>query len=228
MIGGEARQGVHLILSGHSLEQMRFDVPDADIVRHVLDGGGKITRLDVAVNIFDGELSPRQVAAAFETGKVQTPAHSGLLLRGIREQNEGFTLGSRTSERYLRCYDKAAEQKLSDCRWLRIELELKKRRANTLASVLARTPNTRSVINRAIEDFFKMPDNRELEEVLRDTAGPFPQENRKMTKTYEWLMNQVAPAMARYALEHPDEDIESAFLTAYSLAKIRMDKTTEK
>ena len=56
-----------------------------------------------------------------------------------------------------------------------------------------------------------MSGSEEYDEALRDQRGALPSESRKVTDRYKWLMEQVAPALAREQAEHPDHDVIGAF-----------------
>lgn len=218
LFGGEKRLGTHLVLSGQALANIRrAGLTDRELCQYALTNDGKLTRLDVAINLYEANLSPQELAFSFEKGALSSPAHSGLLMTGVRSQGQTFVLGSGSSDRYLRAYDKAAEQGIPDMRWLRIELELKKWRARGLAHVISIEENTRGVINRAVGDYLKMPDNEELSQALSDQAGDIPQEGRKLHDTLKWLGDQVAPAMAQYQVSHPDEDVLGWLTVVYGV-----------
>lgn len=213
--GGE-QQGEHLILSGDTMAAYRAaGYTDRELCQHVLDRDGKLTRLDLAVDIWDGKLTPAVFAQAYAERRLRTPAKSGKRIYGINDTSDGFYLGSRHSDRFMRIYDKAAEQALPGQAWLRLELQLKDARAHGVAYVISNEENTRCVVNRAIGDFIQMDDD-ELNGVLADQSDPLPQEGRKLHDTLRWLLEQVAPAAARFQAEHPDEEVLDAFLAVYN------------
>lgn len=224
---GEERQGIHLLATGETLATARSrGVTDRELCQHVLDREGRLARLDLAIDIWDGSLTPAIFAEAYAEGRLRTPAKSGKRIFGIHDTSDGFYLGSRTSERYFRAYNKAAEQGTPDMKWLRLELELKNDRANGVAHVLASEDNTRCVVNRAIGDFIQMDDD-ELNGVLADQSGPLPQEGRKFHNTLRWLLEQVMPAAAKFQVEHPDEDVLEAMLAVYN-SELKKRSGTEK
>jgi DNA relaxase NicK len=219
MLDGDTRQGVHLVMSGSALTLAReMGVTDRELCNHVVNNDGKVARLDVAINVYEGNLTPVQMARAYEQGSVKTPARHGSLIQDIKTPGSDFRLGSRSSERYFRAYDKAAEQHVDHVAWLRLELELKKLRARALADTIASETNTRGVINHAIRDYVQMSDNDEFEQATSEQAGEIPSQNRKLHNTLKWLIDVVAPSMARYQSEHPDEDIEAILHTSFKNA----------
>jgi len=216
LMNGAERQGVHCVMSGQALDNLRTDgQTDKSLCVHIIAHGGRASRLDAALNLHGGSMTIDDLAEAYRKGSLKTPARSGKHVKGINANDNGLYLGNRSSERFLRAYDKNAEQNIVDGEaWLRLELECKKLRARALVQVIAEHDSTRTVINSAIQEFVDMPGENELNEALRDQGAEIPTRPRKMTDTYRWLMEQVAPAMARYISDHPEEDVELAFWTA--------------
>lgn len=218
LMDGDERQGVHLVLTGETLAQTRTaGITDRAICHHVTANDGKLTRLDVAIDIFAGKLTVGDFARAYTAGRLKSPAKGATHLERLTEPDETFYLGSRASERFFRAYNKGAQMGADDTNWLRLELELKKARANGVAQAIVAEDNTRRVINRAIGDFVQMTDSEELNEVLNDQSDPLPAEGRKLHNTMRWLLEQVAPAVARYQLEHPDENVQDTLASAIAL-----------
>lgn len=217
LTNGDERQGIHLVMPGEALSNSRSTgVTDRQLCQYVTENNGTLTRLDVAIDIMEGKLTAGELAKAYAEGCLKTPAKGATHVKRILEPDETFYLGSRSSERFFRAYNKGAQVGILDMNWLRLELELKKVRANGVAHAIAGEQNTRSVINRAIGDYVTMPGNNEFNSVLSDKSGPMSQEGRKLHSTYKWLMEIVAPAMARYQADHMTEDVWQAFLTVYT------------
>lgn len=216
LLNGSESQGVHCVLSGQALENLRIDgQTDRSLCQHIISREGRASRLDAAINLHGGQMTVDDLAEAYRKGDLKTPARAGKHIKGINATDNGLYLGNRQSERCLRAYDKNAEQRIVDEEaWLRLELECKKLRARALVNVIATEENTRAVINSAIQEFVDMPGENELNTALADQGVKIPTRPRKMTDTYRWLIEQVAPAMARYIVEHPGDDVEIAFWTA--------------
>jgi DNA relaxase NicK len=223
---GSLQQGTHVVMGGQALSNIRdLGVSDRELCQHVLERGGKVARIDLAINLHGAELTVDDLATALKEKRLKTPARGGKHIKGIDKPDNGLYIGGRQSERCFRAYDKNAEQHIVDAEaWLRLELECKKARARAVTAAVAQHDNTRTVINKAIGDYVSFPENGEYSAALADNDAIIPQVPRKLTETYRWLLEQVAPAMARYQSEHPDEDIETAFLTVYRLHLERLNK----
>lgn len=214
MLNGTDAQGVHLTLPGSALAALRdIGLTDRALCQHVVDNGGRLARLDVAVNIHDGQLTPQDIHDAYIEGRAKTRAKSGLRHLRLLKPGDTLALGNRQSERYFRAYDKRAETHTEGKPWLRLELECKKRHAQSLADALASQDNTRAVINRAVKSYLDLPGMEEYQAALSDSSATIPEVPRKLTNTMAWLIEQVAPAMVNYEREHANVDT-LAILTA--------------
>jgi len=104
---------------------------------------------------------------------------------------------------------------------------LRDRFAGGILGAIAQHDNTRCVINAAIGGFVSMPDNPELTDALSDNNADIPPEPRQIHSTFRWLMEQVAPAMARYQQEHPEGDVLAALEAVYRAELGRRATTDE-
>lgn len=207
---GEERQGVHVVMSGEPLLALReMGITDREMSAHVVGMGGKVARLDVAIDIFGGALRPGDLEAAYLAGEVNTPARSGVRVYGVNVDgpSDTFYLGSRTSERFLRFYAKGVPVMGQQQVYMRLELELKKLRAQGVNAVLAVSDNSRAVINRAIHDYAPWPGNEEWSAVLAGHDVELPKLPRGDSDWQRWMKTQVIPSIVREQAEHPEENI---------------------
>lgn len=109
--------GVHVSWSGSALRE----VEPRSILRSALAAGATVRRIDLAIDIPE-TLDERALYADLKRGAAVTSSRSHQLITS----NTGWTIyvGSRTSEKFLRIYDKQAEAGL-DKPLTRIELECK-------------------------------------------------------------------------------------------------------
>jgi hypothetical protein len=229
LLNGQERMGIHMVLPGQALADIRRSgVTDHELCCHIVENDGKASRLDLALDLRDGTLTAGIMAQAFQDGRLKTPARSGMRLYSLTDTGETFSLGNRTSERYFRAYNKAAQLGLDEA-WLRLELECKKLRARALLTTLADETNTRGVVNHAIGDFIHMPESDELNQALSEQAGELPEQPRQLHNTLKWLIEQVAPAMAHYQAEHTEENVGAILQAAYAaeLAKVWHGETND-
>lgn len=180
--------GIHVSYSGRALARMAIP----DLLRFVHEAGGSVTRLDIAVDVFHQwdirELKRAADAKEWDCKVKKKP----VLLDG-----EGLTLyiGSRTSEKFLRIYDKAAESG-TPFAWTRIELECKAEFARGVFGHLVmngwdRIPN----LIRGFCDFNK---NAAWRKEMMNThpALSIPKAERH-SDTDTWLLTSVMPSLVK-------------------------------
>jgi phage replication initiation protein len=207
--------GVHVMYSGGTLNNhLDNGIEARTIAAHHKGRGDRCTRIDVAIDAVDSNLSIRklydlsQASYKLPFGRKATLMQSG----------KGVTLyvGSRTSELFLRVYDKGAEQGTDD-NWKRVELEMKGTRAGFFVNVLVNDGlitiggNARAVI-KGMADF----DDRTWQTITGDEPLTVGKGERRETDTKEWLLTQVAPAMGRYLAKTGDKSLTEQFWAVVS------------
>lgn len=193
--------GVHIQLPGQALALQGVE----NALRVCRDLVGSVTRIDVAVDV-RGVSAAADVYGSHLSRSMVTRAQKVNMFIGT----EGNTVyvGSRTSERFLRVYDKAAQTKTKG-NWTRIEMECKGERAKWISAYVA----TEGVdgIGGLIRDFVSCPMVDWYEDALTrikvDIGKP---QSKKMTDTRAWLMGTVASTLARETKE--DDDFLTEFL----------------
>jgi len=124
----EPRQRVQFTFTGRDLDHWRAADTIGALMAYVVLMGGRFTRIDVAIDILDSpSVLAETLARDAELGHMTTHAKTMSVIRGVRDGIKGTTLyvGNRQSEKFLRVYDKAAEQGIPGLLWTRIELEMK-------------------------------------------------------------------------------------------------------
>lgn len=102
----------------------------ADFLERV---GGRLTRVDLAVDDYDGKRTPHDVRAAYLAGEFKmrgqnpTPGQAGPW-DNPEQWGSGLTyyVGKRGSGKMLRAYDKGKEQGDPNSNWTRFEVELRR------------------------------------------------------------------------------------------------------
>lgn len=215
---GAPAMGTHVYLTGEALENVRaLPVTDFELVTHILDHNGRGSRVDVAVNILDGELTFEELERAYLAQRIKTRARSATVIKSLDNLEGTVYVGNRNSERMFRAYNKGAQMGQEEP-WLRLELESKKMQARALLDAISSQPDTRSVINAALHNFVDFPDLAEYQTALADHDAKIPPVPRKMTNSLRWLLEICAPALARTELEQPDYPVFDAFMTSYGIA----------
>lgn len=181
-----------------------------------------ISRLDLQVTIQTPESNTDWPTDAFDTSARDPRCVAGLTRRQLLDVQPGgttFYLGSRTSERFFRIYDKHAESEglypPSTWRW---EVEYKGARALTVARRLQQykvaSDEVRAVVEGAFADYAISLPCEPLPRKWRDAGirGETDDERRM-----EWLRRSVGPLVSRL-LESTDPTriMDALGLEAYS------------
>lgn len=187
--------GVHVQFAGSALTGESVK----DRLEYALESGGKVTRIDLAVDVAQAWDIPELYEIA-RSGGAKTRTKKFALITST----EGTTLyaGSRTSEKFLRIYDKGAQTK-SARPWTRIELECKGDFAQGISNFV-RSEGLSAIpqIIRGFLDFTDFPAWSDLMDSNIERVS-LPKVERH-SNTRSWLLEQVAPALAKYAEQHPD------------------------
>lgn len=192
-------QGVHCSFSGQALAQVN---PRA-VLRNALSMGANVTRIDIAIDWYKF-LDLRWMKESADDGGVVTRARDWNLIQG----RTGSTLyvGSRTSDKFLRIYDKAAEQG-TDGPWYRIELECKGDFARGVAQHV--DSEGYDYYGDIIRGFADWPGIIPWQEA---TTSPTLLEGiprpEKQRDTFMWLMKSVVPSVARLLIEDHEKFVQ--------------------
>lgn len=195
-----ATQGGLFTFTGSALEQWREKGrSERELLAFALLNAKNITRLDFALDVYTPGADPRHVWEEWRGGRANCRARTGTEMKSHADGAEGYTcyIGSRTSARLLRVYDKAAQQRVKGVAWTRIELESKAPMAATLAQAMLET----SILDAgraAVRGFFDAPalawwqDAMTGPKVANLTPG-----KRKETSFERWLYETVFPALEK-------------------------------
>lgn len=203
-------QKIGVELTGKDMSGLRADgVDHQDLLRFVVAApDSKVSRLDVAVDVFNSGGDVLDVLRAFEAGELVTAARQ-VDIRNPRVRvgdelvSRGKTVyvGSLSSDCYLRVYDKGLEQGL-DTDWIRIELQLGGHRAYASAVWLAAADGDFAERARGcIRSFCQAPTVGWFTRALDGPLVDVPQVPRRDGDRKRWLLQQVIPALAAELLE---------------------------
>jgi len=136
---GEARMGVCIELPGTALSTWVASNDGADslsLLGYLLAFriNARITRIDCALDTFDIHIHTFRDAA--RSGQIVTPGKTVRYLESFSDAGDTLYVGSRTSDRMLRVYNKSVEQGSDLPIWTRVELEIKGELANLAAMSL--------------------------------------------------------------------------------------------
>ena len=219
----DEKMGSSLQFSGDCLSEIRLNNFDSDthFVQHLHSLGGHCSRIDLAINIHDGTLTPTWLAKALKGGKnASTKARSFTLVSGRDGQSDGSTLycGNRSSDKFFRCYDKRAElAHITDGKaWVRLELEVKNLLAQATGKAIVEH-GSEAVIVGSVSDFINIKHSDFQEAIHGESVLP-NEGGKQLGNTEKWLIETVAKAFAKVVYVNPD-----FFGTWYKVVQLELD-----
>lgn len=191
--------GTHIVWSGSALADC--PISPESLVTSLFNAGFSFSRIDLAIDAFNFNLKPQTATSLIGDGKVKTRAKQFPMWGD--PTNSGYTqyVGKKSSEIYLRIYDKAAESDIT-IDWTRVELVVRGKRSQMAAEKIVSDVDFRSLV-RGYCDFLFWD---EWHEIMHVEATKLPAD-RQTSQTFKWLLSSAAPSLARcMALsENPDE-----------------------
>lgn len=160
-----------------------------------------VARLDFAADIVGAGASPDDIEQAWMQGKVRTQARKMTPIEAKDKKGNGqgktVNIGSRTSEAFLRVYDKGKEQG-SDVDWTRVELETKGRLAD-LACVRMGKAGIRRAGCAAVRKFVSIPSLGWYNDLLTYNGEVDLSLSRKESDWQTWVMAVALPNIVKAA-----------------------------
>lgn len=197
-ISSRSEQGWMVELPGRFFRENEID--HQQLINDALTWGAKITRLDVAVDLFNTPLLPQDIYLDMLTANLGEFKRKVNLIHG--KNGDTLSLGSRQSQFFMRVYDKAGEQQI-DGLWLRSELEIK----DDAAAALPRDIQT--IYRRAAAKMLDMLGcvENDLTETLTLVSGGLLPLGGKVredtTDTERWFLHSVVPALKKLKQREP-------------------------
>lgn len=213
----------HTIFSGSTLSEIekKYNISGFDLTHWFVTRGFTFSRIDLAIDCFDEKIDVSEFHELFHCGKCNTRSQTCKIIS--EKSPETVCIGSlKTRRNLLRIYDKGIEQKLDGFDWKRFELERRRERATQTAIELRQGGYTYETVSGIIRGHSDFPESEQWERVMtgdRIKTRPIPD---KESQTVAWLLNSVAPAMARQMTV--DEDILERFLSRVALERNSIDK----
>ncbi len=205
--------GVHLSFTGRSLRSLgEGGITALSMLEWVLSEGGRTTRIDLAIDVFDEEID---IVALAGSPRVKAAPGSCRKWNYFKGHDGGCTayIGSRKSEKFLRIYDKAAEQGLPDRKWTRFELEIKGDAAKEVAiQVAALKEGEHAAYIKGVMKAMFNPEDELYQRIMSAPAHIVTTNKDTDDNTLEWLMNSVAKTLAKTALRRSDVPVMEHFL----------------
>lgn len=204
--------GVNVLFTGMPLKEIHdAGYSTLEIISWLCEEEFKFSRLDLAVDVHGIKFDLEEMQRRKFTGSVNKMPQ---LRKNGPNAEEGSTLeiGSRSSDKYLRIYDKAGQMDLKGILWFRFEIELGGRTATKVAHMIKSM--TFEQAGKFTQGMIKAMYTPEYEDFLLAMAEePHKVSSTKETshQTYDWLMGTVSKSLARVILELPHRDVLRTF-----------------
>jgi hypothetical protein len=204
---GRASMGLHIIYSAQSLQAIVSMGGSVErLIKNVSDMGGRATRVDVALDILDGKSNVDKFTDSVKRGAAITSSKSWRIMAGSEGGNTLY-VGSRSSERMVRVYDKKAEraakyEEVQASNWVRVEVELKGEQARNFMNACGSNDMDEVMKGFLVAacDFSCIPEYKQALSIVEGEIEPTTTK-RKDTKTRFWLMSRIAPIIAKECAE---------------------------
>lgn len=199
-----------VIASGETMQSLRNDQRlDAEVLNWILTEGGEVSRLDLAVTewIEDDLVTLEDVKKWFVDGLIESSLtqHGLKSISGKRfseaERLETLYIGDlkkRGKKGIFRAYDKGIEIGLGENLGTRLELELKREKAHSVAKRLSESNdvagNFRTHFNVKSKDFERLMD-ADAVPAVRGKNLVKQEESEALDARWDWLIKQCAPAL---------------------------------
>jgi DNA relaxase NicK len=201
--------GKHVIFSGQCCDIIGEKLKECLSFVHLQ--GYKTTRLDLAIDVFNTNLSLSHMESLILRRELKTHAQVAPNIRDLLGTGKTVQLGKAGSGAFLRVYDKAAEQKTSGS-WIRIEISYGARKAKSALETYLQHEDIAGMV----QDFVKFPKWRKWNKILSST--PIPVRYAKSeTNTRKWLMSSVAKSIAKEMLFDDGQEFRTLLLQQIDL-----------
>ena len=181
--------GTHLVWQGDACDKCPID--HKSLINHLIGAKFSFSRLDMAIDCINCNLRPQQATKELANDRCKTRAKKSPRRDDPRDPGYTQYVGKKTSEIFLKLYDKAQEMGI-DGDHTRIELTVKHARADRAARQIVSDTDFRAMVV-AYADF---PQWREWKAIMDIPAVKLPS-IRTETNTEQWLLGACAPALAR-------------------------------
>ena len=198
--------GVHMVWSGTACDNCPVD--PVHLICALICAGFNFTRIDFAVDAQNFNLRPSQATEEIKNERIKTRAKECPAWFDVAGKGYTQYIGKKSSEIYLKLYDKAAEMGV-DGDHTRIELTVRSERADKAARQAVLRRDFRGMV----VSFADFPQWDEWNKAMATTPIKLPSE-RHETATRKWLIDQCVPSLAREIMKFDGLDFYEKFKAA--------------
>lgn len=212
--------GVHVIMSGQTLTNL--EGVSAVELRMFAENRAKFRRIDFARDIFNSPLNFGLIASQLKHGKAITKARVFPAFTADRGRGITQYIGKKSSDCYVKIYDKGFEQGVEGI-WHRVEATFQDDKAMPAVSAYCAGVGFPSLLKSVID----FPEYPKWGAVLSSEGAAHITVGRKEGDTERWLMELVAPSMARVLFQQKDDDFLVKWLTKVRMLKEALEEKAE-
>lgn len=187
------------------------------------------TRIDIAIDVMEGDISPADVMSKKKAGRAKTKLRNWNENKA-EKHGEGHTVyaGSTKSQRFVRVYDKAAEAGLR-ANWTRFEMVFQEERAMQIWKQLQHINDNGALMTFAkslLMSLINFPEWKAWQKAFGvDSVYEWEEIPRKDADKWQWLITQVAPTFIADRHANGSYDLLERFV-AYVRDQYDHDGTT--
>lgn len=219
---GQQSMGTHVIISGKScraLEALNVDI--IELIVALESDAYNITRIDIALDIYNNVNIMDNIISAHKEGSFKSKWRSSKVIESTKGGVTATTIyyGSRQSEIMCRIYDKQLESG-TEYAWVRIELEIKKEYAKSIAELLM-VERLADIYSGLLNNYLTYLERRENNvtrskpakwwRALIDDSRRISLYNAPEIKSYEeikeWLIKSIGPSLVTVLMAEQGSDV---------------------
>jgi hypothetical protein len=200
------KQGLMFVASGRACDNVGQVYT---WVKNATEHNFNCTRIDIAIDVHNSGVT---VQDAYFAHRAEYPNERRKTTFTQGTTGDTFTIGSRASNKYLRVYDKAAQQdQVGD--WLRVEMEYKGDAARAAFAAVRHGAHNLVADISAFLGLNRAPLMNAIYELNGGQGERITVAKKVMSDRERWMRKTVFPAWVSWAEEHPAD----AWQTLYDL-----------
>lgn len=184
--------GIHVQMSGKCCARLQPKL--AEIVSHAWRQGGKVTRIDLALNDICSKIHAEDATEFIRSGEQVCRAKEYPIRSDPHKGGYSQYAGKMSSEAHVVIYDKSAEQGEVGFH-VRVEIRFKGKKADKAAHTYLQLKDCRAIIR----GFLDFPTWKGWMEVFSEAPITIPSETHDSNRV-RWLLTQVAASLAKQVI----------------------------
>lgn len=231
---GNKGMGVHIVMSGKGCREYETTGNMYDLLGRIKSKKGKVTRIDIAIDDKTGKIIlfneiQKDVVEGNVISKWKTATEiTKRKLADGKIEGKTINFGSRTSEIFMRIYDKALEtsensekneksnENDENVNWVRMEVEIKGKKAEKIHNIILITNIIGMIIAQILNNYIRFVEKskdknksrwktREYWEKIICETGKLKLSSDPKERTIDdlknWIEKQIAPSLALIVID---------------------------